>query len=216
MKTVLRRSICVLLIGGVLMFTLSSCLGARYRVDYGGRKASFDGARDTYRVGAEVTLYYRFIATDTDYSFYVDGERINPDYRADKGYIISFTMPAHDVSVRVEARNSMVYVPETDKTAILTFDSFDGGGPSYSVRVADPSVVTFDQTKHYHKANHDEMTGAGFTVNITFFGLKPGKTTATVECRSPIADNFDAVYEVSVDEALGVTLTELEHNDIHA
>ncbi len=196
------------------MFGFSGCSGAKYKVDYNGGKSSFENAKDSYKAGEKVTLYYRFIATDTDYFFYVDGERINPDYKESKGYIITFTMPAHDISVRVEMRNSMLYVPETDKTASLTFDSFDGGGPSYKVVIDDPSIVTYDQTKHYHNENHDEMAGSGYTVKIEFFGLKEGKTTVKIECRSPIADNFDAIYDVEVDGDLSVKITERETVEI--
>ena len=196
------------------MLTLSACFSKSYKVNYEPGKDSFSGAKDSYRAGATVTLYYSFIATDTDYYFYVDGERVNPDYTDGKGYKLEFTMPEHDVSVRVESKNTMVYVPENDKTAVLSFDSFDGGGPAYTVKVEDASVVTYDQTKKYHNVDHDYMGGAGFTVNITFFGLKPGTTAVTVECRSPIADNFDAYYDVTVDENLSVTVTEREVKEI--
>lgn len=96
----------------------------------------------------------------------------------------------------------------------LTFDSFDGGGPEYSVKLEDESVVSCKQTRHYNSPKHEQMTGSGYTVKIEFFGLKPGKTTATVECRSPIADNFDAIYDIEVNEDLGVTVTERERTDI--
>lgn len=87
----------------------------KYRVDYHGRKSAFEGARDAYKAGEQVTLYYGFIATDTDYSFYVDGGRFNAPY-TDKGYEISFVMPAHDVDVRVQSRNSMVYQPPSTRS----------------------------------------------------------------------------------------------------
>ena len=84
----------------------------RYSVDYGGAKGLFNKAKDSYREGEKVTMYFDLIATDTDYSFFIDGERINCEYDEDKGYIISFVMPAHDVKVEVETKNSMTYVPE--------------------------------------------------------------------------------------------------------
>ena len=209
----LKIIISLLLIGGMLMFTLGGCFAAKYSVDYNGKKDSFSGAKDSYRAGEKVTLYYSIIATDTDYSFYLDDKRINPDYEESKGYIISFEMPAHDVSLKVDARNSMEYIPN-NKTACLTFDSFDGGGPAYKVKIDDLSIVTYDQTKHYNSPNHNEMAGSGYTVKIEFFGLKAGKTTVTVECRSPIADNYDAVYEVEVDDSLAVTITKKETKEI--
>ena len=56
--------------------------------------------------------------------------------------------------------------------------------------------------------------GSGYTVIIEFYALKPGKTTAKIECRSPIADNFDAVYEIDIDDALMIKITELERIQI--
>ncbi|MBE6685898.1 MAG: hypothetical protein E7591_01550 [Ruminococcaceae bacterium] len=52
------------------------------------------------------------VATDTDYTFYLDGERINSSGYSDfKGYTIEFTMPDHDVELTCESKNSMEYVP---------------------------------------------------------------------------------------------------------
>ena len=58
------------------------------------------------------------------------------------------------------------------------------------------------------------MCGSGYEVNISFIGLKPGKTTATVECRSTIADNYDAVYDITVDDDLSITVAEREIKDL--
>lgn len=99
-------------------------------------------------------------------------------------------------------------------TATLHFDSFEGGGPEYSVEVADPALVSVASARSYAGADHDEEDGAGFTVTITFTGVKPGRTTATLQARSPIAENFDAVYAVTVDENLNVTLQQTEYNEL--
>ncbi len=96
---------------------------------------------------------------------------------------------------------------ETKKEAVLSFDSFDGGGPSYNVKIEDESIVKCSQTHYYLNPNHGEMCGSGYEVNISFTGIKPGKTRATIECRSNIADNYDAIYDITVDEDLGITLT---------
>lgn len=205
----------VLLVGGVFVFGLTGCSGAKYAVDYNGHKDAFRGAKDSYRAGAHVKLCYDLIATDTDYSFYLDGEALNPKYDEKKGFVLTFTMPAHDVTVEVRSVNSMVYMPFDDtEDAVLTLDSFDGGGPVYSVTVEDPTVVTFDCDKQYGNPKHEEMDGAAYTVRYTFIGLKPGATTAVLSARSPIADNYDAVYAVTVDEALRVTLTETARTDL--
>lgn len=100
------------------------------------------------------------------------------------------------------------------KEALLSFDSFDGGGPSYSVSIGDSSVATYNITRHYRNPNHENMCGSGYDVIIAFSGIEPGKTEVKIECRSPIADNYDAVYELEVDENLSVTVTEREHTNI--
>ena len=79
----------------------------KYSADYGGEKDSYKGAKDKYRAGSRVKLYYDLVAADTDYEFFVDGKRINTDYDREKGFIISFTMPEHDVKIEHTAKNSM-------------------------------------------------------------------------------------------------------------
>ena len=199
------------------MFSLFGCRAEKYRVDYGGNKASFRGAKDAYAAGADVTLYFPDIATDTDYSFFLDGEPLNTDYEARKGFVLRFTMPEHDVTLTVQSVNSMtapLSSPEGDKPSekevTLSYDSFDGGGPEFSVTVDDPQIVACSSERKYHKANHEELTGAGYTELLTFKGLRPGTTTVTVSARSPIADNFDETYRAVVDSALKISLTLLE------
>lgn len=80
----------------------------KYTLDLNGRDCEFKNAKKSYKAGERVTLYYFMIATDTNYSFFVDGAYFNPDYETDKGYIISFDMPDHDVVVDVHAKNSML------------------------------------------------------------------------------------------------------------
>ncbi len=73
----------------------------------------FEGAKNSYKPGDKVELYYTLIATDTDYSFYIDDESYNAYWDDEKGgYKISFTMPEHDVTVSCKTRNSMVYIPD--------------------------------------------------------------------------------------------------------
>ena len=101
-------------LGVFLMFGLFGCRGKQYRVDYSGQKDLYEGARDSYRAGEQVTLYYPMIATDTDYSFCLDGEFLNPDYSEDRGFILRFTMPDHDAVLQCLSRNTMEYVPEPE------------------------------------------------------------------------------------------------------
>ena len=84
-----------------------------YVIDFCGQEDSFEGAKDSYAEGDKVSLTFPYIATDTDYSFFVDDERFNADYDSKKdAYRIKFRMPDHDVKVRYESRNSMEYDPE--------------------------------------------------------------------------------------------------------
>lgn len=84
--------------------------GKKYKVDYNGQKDWFRGAKDSYRAGERVRLIYDMIATDTNYTFTVDGAYFSPKY-VDNSFVIEFDMPAHDVSIRVTWVNSMTYVP---------------------------------------------------------------------------------------------------------
>ncbi len=101
----------VFLLAVVLPLVFGACVPKRYGVIYEGGKFGFRNAKDSYRAGQKVELYYDLIATDTDYSFYVDDRYPDVRYSDDKGFIITFTMPDHDVTIRVEERNTMEYEP---------------------------------------------------------------------------------------------------------
>ena len=90
--------------------------------------------------------------------------------------------------------------------AVLYFSSFAGGGYEYSVKVDNPSVVRCETRVEYEE-HTEEIDGASFDYIVMFTGLKPGSTTATIYGRSPIMENEDRMYTVSVDEDLHVTLT---------
>ncbi len=93
--------------------------------------------------------------------------------------------------------------------ACLTFDSFDGGGPQYKV-ILNTDIVVFERHSAYSKPDHAEMDGAGYRVSFAFRGLKAGKGTLTIQVRSPIAENEDRRYAVTVDENLHVSITLLD------
>ena len=201
----------------IILLTLAvtavpGCTGPRYRVDYGGNKDVYIGAKDDYRAGQKVVFYYdwRMVGTDTDYSFFVDGEELSCPYEEGKGFSVSFVMPEHDVRVECVAKNSML---RTSGCAELTFSSFDGGGPRYTVRLEDPSLVEYEQTQRYGNPKHAEMEGSAYDVIITLEGKKPGTTHMTVEERSPIVWDRDIVYLVEVDEELRVTVTKESESD---
>ena len=100
------------------------------------------------------------------------------------------------------------------KTASLTLESFGGGGPEFNVVIADESIVSCDGDVKYDEPDHEEMDGAGYDEIFTFSGLKPGETTVVIEERSPIADNLDHKYRITVDDELNVQIEQLSVKDI--
>ncbi|MBQ7548519.1 MAG: hypothetical protein IJT03_02310 [Clostridia bacterium] len=68
----------------------------------------FSSERTTYRPGEKVVVYFSMIATDTDYSFWSDDVSFQQDYKVSQGYIFTFGMPEHDVTLHFSARNSMI------------------------------------------------------------------------------------------------------------
>ena len=147
----LIKVISAILAGGMIMLGLFGCEAKKYKVDYDGDREFYEGAKDEYAAGEKVVLYYDLIATDTDYAFYLDDERINFGYSEDRGFIIEFTMPEHDVKLRCETRNSMEYIPPIDPGTLLV-DYFeetvatDGGDDSFEMTLTyyDPVQVKLD------------------------------------------------------------------------
>ncbi len=152
MKTILSKLpkvLLILLFGGAIMFGLFGCgdktengtdvdnsrnpdTVAMYKVNY-DNKSWYTNAQDEYAAGEEVELYYSLIATDTDYSFTLDDGPLKYDYDEKKGFIIRFTMPEHDVTLKCISKNSMVYEAPTEEADVLLIDSYreitgtDGG-----------------------------------------------------------------------------------------
>lgn len=189
------------------MLSLFGCFSQKptYAVDYDGQKSFYKGAKDFYYAGETVEFSFYLIATDTDYSFFLDGERYNALYEDGRGYVIRFTMPEHDVTFTMESRNSMVWdgflAEET-----LTYRSYDGG-PTYTVTVGDQQVVACAETVEYDKPNHAELNGAGYDVTFTLTGKAPGTTTVTVSCDFKGEPTL-TVYDVTVNEALQIRMEE--------
>ena len=102
-----------------------------------------------------------------------------------------------------------------DKTASLSFESFDGGGPEFNVVIADEGIVSYDSRSKYRHPDHEKMNGSGYDVTITFTGIKPGETNVIIEERSPIADNLDHRYRLIVDEDLKVKIEEISVKDLN-
>lgn len=104
-----------------------------------------------------------------------------------------------------EYETEKLYVPETK----LSFSSFDGGGPEYSVSIDDEGIIAYDIRRKYHKPDHAMMCGSGYDVIFSFRGIMPGRTMMTISARSPIAENYDDKYSVTVSDSLEVTIEKL-------
>ena len=77
----------------------------KYHVEYNGKKDLFKYAEDFYEEGSSVRLIYDLIATDTNYSFYVNEEKPHVVYE-NYAFVIEFVMPDHDVEIRIEKDNT--------------------------------------------------------------------------------------------------------------
>lgn len=98
MKKVILSAVAILLVIAAIMMS-AGCSTEKYSVDYCGQKEWYSNAKDSYRAGKKVTLYFTDWATEMTYSFYLDGEYIPHGFDYQKGMIVSFTMPDHDVKL---------------------------------------------------------------------------------------------------------------------
>ena len=105
----LYRRVAPLLLAGLFLLPLSGCLIRRHTVSFDD--SGFESRRTRYFPGERVTVYYGMIATDTDYTFWADGVDMRQSYDERHGYVFTFTMPDHDVTLHAQWHNSMTYVP---------------------------------------------------------------------------------------------------------
>ncbi len=96
----------------------------------------------------------------------------------------------------------------------LSFSSFDGSGSSFDISIDDESVVSVNWSRVYRDKDHESKRGSGYDVVFAFTGLKEGSTRAVISARSPIADNWDTEYEITVDTDLGVRVALLSTTEI--
>ena len=109
----------ILVILTVLIIVLG-CTAKKYEVDYCGEMQMYEGAKDSYAPGTQVSLYYTLFADDTSYAFYLDDEKLSVEFDSAKGYFIRFTMPDHDVRLSCVTENTMtdtIYIPETESVS---------------------------------------------------------------------------------------------------
>ena len=110
----MKKCLYLIVIGALMMFSVSGCGKPKYKLNYDGY--GFESRKTEYAAGEKVTVYYNFIATDTDYHFYIDDDvKMKERYDDDHGYVFTFTMPDHDVTLHEESHNSMIYIPPLDQ-----------------------------------------------------------------------------------------------------
>lgn len=93
--------------------SMLGCGAKKYVVNANG---GYELDKKSYAAGEEVKAYFKYIATDTDYTFYCENEdvKIKTEYDNAVGYVITFTMPDHDVTLGVKSRNTMTIDFEAD------------------------------------------------------------------------------------------------------
>lgn len=107
----LVKSLFLMILGVSVMFTLFGCGKPKYKLHFEGY--GFQSSKTEYAAGEQVTVYYDLIATDTDYRFWLDDEsvKLKQDYDDRNGYVFTFIMPDHELTLHVSSRNSMEYIP---------------------------------------------------------------------------------------------------------
>ena len=208
-KSAVETAVAVLLLGGLLLALLSGCaVGEKYQVDYCGAKASYSNAKDSYRAGASVTVYFEMIATDTDYSFLLDGESVPYTYDAKKGFVIRFTMPDHDVTLECRSVNSM-----------LPMDGgYSGGNP-----VMESSLAALTEETGYVLTLAEDAWGEEAVVrlntsppiySVDFFSLEDGKSyNFRLQCGGTEPDISGMYYEWTSREACSEPPAEVFWNE---
>ena len=88
----------------LLMFSMTGCMEKKYKVDYD--ETFFSGKKQAYRPGEEAEFVLEVIGSDMNTAIYLDGEWLPSKYDENRGYIVRFTMPEHDVKLTVE------YIPD--------------------------------------------------------------------------------------------------------
>lgn len=108
----ISRKVFICILEVLFIMSLIGCGAKKYNVDVGSY--GFEAKKTKYAPGEKVTVYYTIIATDTDYYFSTDSDDVTlkTSYDDKHGYVLTFTMPDHDVKMIEDSRNSMEYDPD--------------------------------------------------------------------------------------------------------
>ena len=149
-----RKRVLFLIMGVLLVMGLFGCGEKKYRLSFDD-EFGFRSEKSSYAAGEQVRVVYDLIASDTDYSFRIEPEEVelHREYDGTQGYVFTFTMPAQDVFMSVESRNSMEWDPE------VVEPGFTGFGP---VSVSPESCITGEnQVFDYYEAVVATVGGDG-------------------------------------------------------
>ena len=101
------KRIIILLTGVMLLMILGGCGKQKYLLYFDGN--GFESKHASYAPGEEVSVYYGQVATDTDYSFSCDPDvDMKQEFDGKHGYVFTFTMPFHDVTLHVDSKRGML------------------------------------------------------------------------------------------------------------
>lgn len=125
---------------GALFGTVLNTGGEKYKIEYDS-KGLYTGAKDSYKAGQTVTLGFPYVATDTSYSFYLNGVPVDKTYSDIGVYKLKFVMPPYDAKLECVTRNDMVYTPpEEGVEESLLYEYYsataaapDGKAETYSI-----------------------------------------------------------------------------------
>lgn len=97
----------LLVLAVMMMLTWFGCGKQKYKLHFDGY--GFESKKTAYAAGDRVSVRFGPVATDTDYRFQIDDDvEMSQKFDDDHGYVFTFTMPDHDVTLHVESHNSMV------------------------------------------------------------------------------------------------------------
>ncbi len=148
-----------------------------YPVEYWMDTEYFENAKPAYPAGESVMIYYDLIATDTDYTFLLDGEPLNYGFDESKGFVISFIMPAHPVKLECRTRNSMMFDPNTytGETAVFDFESktvmLNSG---YEMPIIGLGTWTLDDEQAENSVYHALKCGMRLIDTARYYGNEVG------------------------------------------
>lgn len=155
----MKKIIILATVAGLLicsLICLVSCKAQKYKVIC--PEGLFVNVKSDYREGERVEIYFPYVATDTNYSFYLDGERINDyEYSDQKGFVFTFTMPAKDVTLDFDSKNSMVNPVQIfdEITMLVTYtESIGTASGEYTSKVILES--TEDEYEHRMTVYHED------------------------------------------------------------